>query len=454
VSPATLPGAAGPNVFLAHSSADKPFVETLASHLRQAGVRVWFDQWNIQVGQSIVESIQRGLEEHDQLVLVLSPDAVASEWVRRELNSSLMRGLSARKVGILPVLYRPCTIPALIADLKYADFTTDYASGFRELAAALGLVDPAPASAADAHSVLSLTPDGAEFHALYPYTFADFPECLFASGAFDVTIVVCSTAREHTDETSLFSRTDLDAHILGTRWKWRRDYAGGTVRDLVRVVDLAAYLGHRFRAVHPDAGAIRWPDVGMSCVMDLTVSEALLRRNLILVGGADDNLFISIACIAWRQRFGYALPIRFRGDDLLYFTCDRMHSELSGQSYPRVEDAQTMHAGFVQMAANPWNPEKVMVLAVGTRATGTQAALLALMQNGDDRFAHAAQPEPWRRLAANNRHHPHVPAKVVRASKALVVEGSEPIGPYAEIEVSTQRRISQRHAITAFEFLE
>jgi hypothetical protein len=58
------------DVFLSHSSVDKPRVARLAERLEQAGLRVWFDRQDIDRGQDIVAVIEDGLARagvvHDQ----------------------------------------------------------------------------------------------------------------------------------------------------------------------------------------------------------------------------------------------------------------------------------------------------------------------------------------------------------------------------------------------------
>jgi hypothetical protein len=122
-----------PRVFLAHSSEDKSFVQNLAERLEHADVRVWLDEWEILVGDSIVERIEHGLRESDYLVVVLSRASVSSPWVRRELNSALMRQLADRSITVLPVLKEPCHIPAIIADLYYADCSQSFDKGVTDL---------------------------------------------------------------------------------------------------------------------------------------------------------------------------------------------------------------------------------------------------------------------------------------------------------------------------------
>jgi predicted nucleotide-binding protein len=72
-------------VFISYSSKDRDFAERLAADLRASGVGVWFDQWEIKVGDSITKKINDGIHDNDYLAVVLSPDSVASDWVRKEL---------------------------------------------------------------------------------------------------------------------------------------------------------------------------------------------------------------------------------------------------------------------------------------------------------------------------------------------------------------------------------
>ena len=128
-----------PSLFLSHSSVDKPFVEKLAQDLVQVGINVWFDKWAINVGESLTWRVMEGVQENDYFALVLSPDALASEWVRNELSAAWCRQMSERRIIVLPIMYRDCCLPSMLADRKYADFRTDYNAGLLELCRVLGL---------------------------------------------------------------------------------------------------------------------------------------------------------------------------------------------------------------------------------------------------------------------------------------------------------------------------
>ena len=90
-------------IFLSHSTSDKVIVDRLASDLERLSVGVWYDKWEIQVGDSLLDKIAEGIEANDYLAVVLTPASVTSDWVRLELKAALMRELSEKRVVVLPL---------------------------------------------------------------------------------------------------------------------------------------------------------------------------------------------------------------------------------------------------------------------------------------------------------------------------------------------------------------
>jgi hypothetical protein len=115
-------GSPKPRVFLSHSSKNKPIARDLATWLKGFDLEVWFDDWEISVGDSIVDKVFSALSTSDTLVILLSRASVKSRWVSEELNSSVMRQLSDGGVRVLPALLETCTVPASLRHIKYADF--------------------------------------------------------------------------------------------------------------------------------------------------------------------------------------------------------------------------------------------------------------------------------------------------------------------------------------------
>jgi CheY-like chemotaxis protein len=125
-------------VFISHSAHDKDLANRLANDLRTSGVDVWYDSDEINVGDSILEKIEQGAKS-DFMVIILSPDALASWMVKQELvmflNEERRRGHSL----ILPALYKECDIPPLLEGRRYADFRENYEKGLNELKKSLGI---------------------------------------------------------------------------------------------------------------------------------------------------------------------------------------------------------------------------------------------------------------------------------------------------------------------------
>jgi hypothetical protein len=125
------------NVFISHRGGDTDEARRLAEAIRDAGHQVWFDEWNIELGDSIVERINEGLSGAAYVVLCFSSSGVTSPWMGREWMSSLARQLDRYDVKILPVRLTGGEPPAILADIKYADLVKNWAEGVAQLLRAI-----------------------------------------------------------------------------------------------------------------------------------------------------------------------------------------------------------------------------------------------------------------------------------------------------------------------------
>lgn len=124
-------------LFISYSSNDKDVVKKIAVDLRSTGFDVWLDEWEIKVGQSIVKSVERGIDEADFVVLVLSSNSVKSGWVEAEWSSAYWNQIRDGEIRLLPILLDKCKIPTLLKPIKYADFRGDYKNGMHDLISSL-----------------------------------------------------------------------------------------------------------------------------------------------------------------------------------------------------------------------------------------------------------------------------------------------------------------------------
>jgi hypothetical protein len=112
-------------------------VERIARDLTTEGYIVWFDDWSILAGDSLVEEIQTGIDSADYLLFCLSAASLKSVWVREEVQSALTRALRTRRPKLIPVMLETCEVPTLLAHRKYVDFRHDFMTGYLELKRAL-----------------------------------------------------------------------------------------------------------------------------------------------------------------------------------------------------------------------------------------------------------------------------------------------------------------------------
>ena len=125
------------NVFISYRSADRNKVQQIADALRAAGHDVWIDVEKIEIGDSIIGRINEGLAGANYVVLCYSANDVSTPYMTREWYSALARQLDRHDVRLLPVRLTGGTPPVLLADIKYADLTTDWNKGIASLLKAI-----------------------------------------------------------------------------------------------------------------------------------------------------------------------------------------------------------------------------------------------------------------------------------------------------------------------------
>jgi hypothetical protein len=124
-------------VFISHRSVDSTVANRLGKDLATLGHTVHLDEWDLHAGDSIVEWMQRGLSDASYLILCYSEAGVDSPWMSREWMSALARQLNGEGIRVIPVRLPGGIAPAILADIKYADLASNWASGIRTLNAAL-----------------------------------------------------------------------------------------------------------------------------------------------------------------------------------------------------------------------------------------------------------------------------------------------------------------------------
>lgn len=137
-----------PKIFLSHASEDKDrFVVDFARKLRENGVDVWLDQWEMKPGDSLVDKIfEEGLKEARAVIIVLSATSVQKPWVREELNASVVSRIG-RGTKLIPVVIDACEVPESLRSTVWekVEDLSDYSQSLQRILSAIFDVSDKPA---------------------------------------------------------------------------------------------------------------------------------------------------------------------------------------------------------------------------------------------------------------------------------------------------------------------
>lgn len=122
-----------PYIFLSYSSKDKPFVKKLTDDLKKNGIRVWYDEYEIKIGDDLLERIKEGLKNSAYYGVVLSNSYLNSAWASKELQIMLYQEKIQNSKKILPILIENVELPHFLQNRVYADFTKSYEEGLNAL---------------------------------------------------------------------------------------------------------------------------------------------------------------------------------------------------------------------------------------------------------------------------------------------------------------------------------
>jgi len=93
------------DVFVCHAGEDKSdVVAPLVEAFSEAGISCWYDEAQIQWGDSITQKVNGGLPKSRYVLVVFSPAFIEKNWPQRELNAVLNLEASTGDVKVLPLL--------------------------------------------------------------------------------------------------------------------------------------------------------------------------------------------------------------------------------------------------------------------------------------------------------------------------------------------------------------
>lgn len=107
-------------VFLSYAEEDHAIKQRLQRRLIQEGITVWSSSTDIRTGEDFQEAINRGIEQADNVVMLMSPHSLASAFCQQEIRHAQL--YHKRIIPLLIAEVDPNTVPAELQTLQFVDF--------------------------------------------------------------------------------------------------------------------------------------------------------------------------------------------------------------------------------------------------------------------------------------------------------------------------------------------
>lgn len=94
-----------PFAFVSHDSRDKELIaKPIVHELMKLACPVWFDEYSFNIGDSLRESIEKGIKDAKKCILIITPNFLNnSGWTKAEFNSVITKDILKKNRSILPI---------------------------------------------------------------------------------------------------------------------------------------------------------------------------------------------------------------------------------------------------------------------------------------------------------------------------------------------------------------
>lgn len=117
------------DIFISYSHKDRKFVEKLIRDMRAKHFNVIYDEDVVKIGDNIKETILANIKKADLVIVVISNNALASDFSKQEMRDAI-----ENKKKILPIVIDDnVEIPTELLKIRYADFSKEYEENLKQL---------------------------------------------------------------------------------------------------------------------------------------------------------------------------------------------------------------------------------------------------------------------------------------------------------------------------------
>ena len=286
------------DAFLCHNKADKDWVRKLGAHIEQQTIdglptsrhlTVFFDEWDIDYGENVINRMNQGLASARNVIVVMSPEFFESGWTNFEWTDVVSEDPWGTKKKLVPILLRDVSkdggkrivLPAPFKALRYFDFreSRSFEREFinllrriRGLPPSRGLSTSAAASAIPIRIAENLDDSWAADN-VRDVVLGNLLEVR----SFPAKIWSAATTKNSSEEVWA-EAPEAEAHIIRNKRVWT--LAGLQLQscELRKVIDTATILGTSSRDWIVDEEKIHWWITLLNKALKKHLSKLAIKR--------------------------------------------------------------------------------------------------------------------------------------------------------------------------------
>ena len=206
----------------------------------------------------------------------------------------------------------------------------------------------------------------------FPFKLANLPEPFVQGKAFDVLLI---TGPTRYDLANFKERFEENHGVFFDKERKNTIDLGDSAYNLALGAEILSTLSHiagRQGCAMP-ASRIQMPYPEID-------EKLLAQHNLILLPCGDVNPIVPLAFRRYEMTYRVIAPAHHTPIHRSESVCDELTRLDNGEPQEYGKPPRYEGVGFITLLPNPWNSSKAMLICGGNRGTGTQAALLRVVE--------------------------------------------------------------------------
>lgn len=121
------------NIFISHANCDKEKVDRLAIALKEKNHNVWYDAWELEIGDNLLEKISEGIASAETIFIVVSQESLKSKWLKKEIDTIAMLEVAKHTISVITLLIDPIGLPSYLSNYPCVDISGNFEEGIKTL---------------------------------------------------------------------------------------------------------------------------------------------------------------------------------------------------------------------------------------------------------------------------------------------------------------------------------